>query len=56
MGYYHTVVSWLERLKCGITSGELYQTVENVLPKERWHWHLNPNDFPITHTVCGERF
>ncbi|MDO6406963.1 M24 family metallopeptidase [Pantoea phytobeneficialis] len=49
--YYHTVVSWLERLKCGITGGELYQTVENVLPKERWHWHLNPG-----HLVADEEW
>lgn len=49
--YYHTVISWLERLQCGITGGELYQTVENVLPKETWHWHLNPG-----HLVADEEW
>ncbi|WP_313684757.1 M24 family metallopeptidase [Pantoea sp.] len=49
--YYHTVVTWLESLRCGLTGGELYQIVEHVLPKDRWHWHLNPG-----HLVADEEW
>ncbi|QGY32398.1 aminopeptidase P family protein [Pantoea cypripedii] len=49
--YYHAVVTWLESLRCGLTGGELYQIVEHVLPKERWHWHLNPG-----HLVADEEW
>lgn len=49
--YYHTVVTWLENLRCGLTGGELYQIVEGVLPKDRWHWHLNPG-----HLVADEEW
>ena len=49
--YYHAVVTWLESLRVGITGGEMYAIVENVLPKARYHWHLNPG-----HLVADEEW
>jgi len=49
--YYRAVTTWLEALRPGLTGGELYQTIEAVLPKERWHWHLNPG-----HLVADEEW
>lgn len=49
--YYRAVTSWLETLRPGLTGGELYQTIENVMPKEKWHWHLNPG-----HLVADEEW
>ncbi len=43
--YYHTVVSWLEFIRPGVTGGEVYRLVESVLPKAVYHWHLNPGHF-----------
>lgn len=43
--YYHTVVSWLEFIRPGVTGGEVYRLVESVLPKDDFHWHLNPGHF-----------
>ena len=43
--YYHAVVSWLEFIRPGVTGGEIYRLVESVLPKARFHWHLNPGHF-----------
>lgn len=43
--YYSAVVAWLENIKLGMTGGQLYNVIEQVLPKERYHWHLNPGHF-----------
>jgi Xaa-Pro aminopeptidase len=43
--YYHTVVSWLEFIRPGVTGGEVYRMVESVLPENVFHWHLNPGHF-----------
>ena len=40
--YYAAVVAWLEQIKIGMKGGELYEIIEEVLPKEDYHWHLNP--------------
>ena len=40
--YYAAIVAWLEQIKIGMTGGDLYEVVEVVLPKEMYHWHLNP--------------
>lgn len=40
--YYNTVVNWLENVHCGISGGELYEMVETVLPKDKYHWSLCP--------------
>lgn len=49
--YYHAVVCWLTALRVGITGGEIYALIEDVLPKERFHWHLNPG-----HLVADEEW
>ncbi|WP_462410503.1 M24 family metallopeptidase [Neobacillus sp. Marseille-QA0830] len=43
--YYSAVVAWLESIKIGMTGGELYQVIETVLPKDQYHWHLNPGHY-----------
>jgi hypothetical protein len=40
--YYQAVVTWLETIKPGITGKQLYDAVNEVLPKEKYHWTLNP--------------
>jgi Xaa-Pro aminopeptidase len=40
--YYGAVVTWLEQIKIGMRGEEMYQLIENVLPKKEYHWHLNP--------------
>ncbi len=49
--YYHTVVTWLETLRIGMTGGELYRRVEETLPQRDFHWHLNPG-----HLVADEEW
>lgn len=49
--YYRAVITWLETLRTGLTGGELYQTIEGVLPKAHYHWHLNPG-----HLVADEEW
>ncbi|MCU5771751.1 M24 family metallopeptidase [Erwiniaceae bacterium BAC15a-03b] len=49
--YYHAVVSWLEHIQVGVTGGEIYQLIEQVLPKSAFHWHLNPG-----HLVADEEW
>lgn len=43
--YYQAAVSWYEMIGIGVTGGELYKKVEAVLPKEQFHWSLNPGHF-----------
>lgn len=40
--YYNAVVNWLEAIDIGVEGQELYQLIEEVLPKSRFGWHLNP--------------
>ncbi|MDD3796650.1 MAG: M24 family metallopeptidase, partial [Lachnospiraceae bacterium] len=40
--YFAAVVTWLEQIRIGMEGRELYQKMEKVLPKERYHWELNP--------------
>ncbi len=40
--YFNAVVTWLESIRIGMSGDELYQTIENVLPKDTYHWKLNP--------------
>lgn len=40
--YYGAVVAWLENVHCGCKGNDIYQVVEQVLPKESYHWHLCP--------------
>lgn len=49
--YFRAVVAWLENIRPGMTGGELYQLVEDVLPKAEYRWHLNPG-----HLVADEEW
>lgn len=40
--YYHAVVKWLENVHCGMVGGDLYDLIEEVLPKSEYHWSLCP--------------
>lgn len=49
--YYYAVASWLEAIQIGMSGNELYDIIETVLPKEVYHWHLNPG-----HLVADEEW
>jgi Xaa-Pro aminopeptidase len=40
--YFAAVIQWLESIRIGMTGGELYRKIQNVLPKETYNWSLNP--------------
>ncbi|MBZ0059451.1 MULTISPECIES: Xaa-Pro peptidase family protein [unclassified Leclercia] len=40
--YFGAVAAWLENIKIGMPGGELYDLIEQVLPKDTYGWHLNP--------------
>lgn len=40
--YYGAVAAWLEHIHIGMRGRELYDMIETVLPKEVYHWSLNP--------------
>ncbi|MRT12319.1 M24 family metallopeptidase [Enterobacteriaceae bacterium RIT711] len=49
--YYQAVVSWLEYMRVGVKGHEVYELIEQVLPKTEYHWHLNPG-----HLVADEEW
>ena len=49
--YFNAVVSWLLNLRIGMRGGEMYDLIEQVLPKAEYHWHLNPG-----HLVADEEW
>jgi Xaa-Pro aminopeptidase len=49
--YVSAVVAWLENIHTGMTGGALYQLIEQILPKARYGWHLNPG-----HLVADEEW
>lgn len=40
--YFHCYAHWLAAIHVGMTGGALYELVEQVLPKETYHWGLCP--------------
>ena len=40
--YYGATVTWLENIHCGMKGKELYRLMEEVLPKDKYHWGLCP--------------
>lgn len=40
--YYRAAATWYEAVGIGVTGGELYGQIEEFLPKEEYHWTLNP--------------
>lgn len=49
--YFKTVVYWLENIRMGMYGGDFYKMIEEVYPKEEFHWHLNPG-----HLVADEEW
>lgn len=49
--YFKAVVAWLENLRIGMRGGEMYDLIEQVLPKAEYRWHLNPG-----HLVADEEW
>lgn len=43
--YYAAVCSWFEQIGIGVTGGELYDTIQALIPKEHYGWSLNPGHF-----------
>lgn len=40
--YFKATVAWLENVHCGMSGGELYQLVDEVLPRKDFNWYLCP--------------
>ena len=40
--YFGAYATWLEEIHCGMKGNDLYQMVEQVLPKSKYHWSLCP--------------
>jgi len=49
--YFSAVVGWLENIKIGMPGGALYDLIQQIYPKERYGWHLNPG-----HLVSDEEW
>ena len=43
--YYRAAVTWYETVGIGTICGELYKTIDTVLPKEQYRWSLNPGHY-----------
>lgn len=43
--YFKAVTAWLENVHIGMKGNELYQLIEEVLPKNQYGWHLNPGHY-----------
>lgn len=43
--YYRAAVTWYETVGIGTICGELYKTIDTVLPKEQFRWSLNPGHY-----------
>lgn len=40
--YFAAVIQWLETIHIGMAGGELYEQIQEVLPREEYGWQLNP--------------
>ena len=43
--YYKAAVTWYETVGIGVTGQELFDKVQEVLPKEKYNWVLNPGHY-----------
>lgn len=43
--YFKAVVTWLENLRIGMKAADMYHLIETVLPKQQYHWELNPGHY-----------
>lgn len=49
--YFKAYATWLEKIKIGQKGRELYDIIEEVLPKDKYHWSLCPG-----HLVAEEEW
>ncbi|MCR5228688.1 MAG: M24 family metallopeptidase [Solobacterium sp.] len=49
--YFTAVRAWLEQVHTGMTGGEVYALIDEVLPKREYGWKLNPG-----HTTAEEEW
>lgn len=40
--YFAAITAWLEQIHVGMKGKELYDLIEEILPKREYHWWLNP--------------
>lgn len=40
--YFSAIVAWLENIHCGMKGCEIYDLIEEILPKNQFNWHLCP--------------
>lgn len=43
--YYAAAVTWYENVGIGTSGGDLYRLIQNIFPKEKYGWVLNPGHF-----------
>lgn len=43
--YYRALIAWLEMMEIGIKGDEIYQAIEEILPKDKFFWELNPGHY-----------
>lgn len=43
--YYRAAVTWYETVGIGVSCDELYKTIDEVLPKAKYGWTLNPGHY-----------
>ena len=46
--YYKAAVTWYELIGIDVTGGQIYQAVQEVFPKEKYGWKLNPGHLGAT--------
>lgn len=40
--YFAAYVTWLEQIRIGMTGGELFEKIDKILPRQKYHWNLCP--------------
>lgn len=40
--YFYAVKTWLEKIRIGCLGSEIYESINSVLPKDKYGWLLNP--------------
>lgn len=43
--YYKAAITWLSMMKIGTSCADIYRAIEEALPKDTYHWVLNPGHY-----------
>lgn len=54
--YFAAVVNWYENVRIGVKACDVYNIIEKVLPKEEYHWKLNPGHYVATEEWVSSPF